>query len=57
MLTVEINIEVLIILWIFITICLFIGYLFERQDARLYKHLYYEMLEWIEMPENKEEED
>ena len=58
MITVDINTDVLIILWIFFTICLIIKYLFERQDARLYKHMYYELLEWTrETPENKEEED
>lgn len=54
MITVEINTDILIILWIFFTICLSIGYLFERQDARLYKHMYYELLEWTRvMPENE----
>ena len=58
MLTVEINTDILIILWIFFTICLFIGYVFERQDARLYRYLYYNLLKWTrETPENKEEEE
>ena len=54
MVTIEINTDILIILWIFFTICLFIGYVFERQDARLYKHLYYDLLEWTRViPENE----
>lgn len=56
MVTVEINTDILIILWIFFTICLFIGYLFERQDARLYKQWYEDMCHnWTrEMCENIE---
>ena len=56
MVTVEINTDILIILWIFFTICLFIVYVFERQDARLYKRWYDDMWhKWSkEMRENIE---
>lgn len=59
MVSVEVTMAVLMVLWLFILVFVMLKYWDARQDARLYKQWYDDMcMKWTrEMPMNKEEED